>query len=167
MSECSWADDTPFLVLVGHRSLLRVSEYAHTYIHTCLSRWTPHLLQARHEAGLCCVLDTFPHALSGCWKVAVCRPSTFWGLFQGTDGGGPSQYVTWLIFTKFSTTITEGSLSAPIFCLSILFTSGVVIVLGSRRGEAKLGIYSVWVERNHNMGIAIMSTWLLLLALWL
>lgn len=85
------------------------------HTHTFISVSTPHPLQAHHEAGLCCVLDTFSHALHGCWKVAVCRTSTFQGLFQDTGGGQPSQCVTWLIFTKFSTTITEGSLSVPIF----------------------------------------------------
>ena len=35
VSECKRADDTPFLVLVGHRSLLCVSECTHTYIHIC------------------------------------------------------------------------------------------------------------------------------------
>ena len=47
------------------------------------------------------------------WMLEAGRTSTFQGLFQGTGGGGPSQYVTWLIFTKISTAITEAKSKLP------------------------------------------------------
>lgn len=93
VSECKRAGDPPLLVLVGHRSLLRVSECALTYIHICLPKWIPHLLQARHEAGLCGLLD-FPTCSACMLEGGSVHNLHFLGPLPRYWWWGPSQCVT-------------------------------------------------------------------------
>lgn len=107
-----------------------------THIHSYLSaQWIPHLLQALHEAALCSLSD-FPTCVVCMLEGDCVHNLHFLGPLPRYWWWGPSQCVTWLIFTKFSATITEGSLSAPIFYVfQFLSHLGLLLFWDSEEGK--------------------------------